>query len=136
MWTRPAKTARRSGNADAANAADGVHLPANQRTDLPESHLPAQRDQDAMTDYLTVTTPEDAYTLAEAAAKLRMSKRWLEQWLAKHPVDAAGNPFYVPMGRKKTFEPADIARIRESIRGEERCRLNSIGLTIIRSLMT
>src|SRR3954462_3529965 len=70
-----------------------------------------------------------ALTLVEAAAELRMSKRWLEQWLAKHPVDAAGNPFYVPMGRKKTFEPADITRIRESIRGEERCRLSSIGVT-------
>jgi hypothetical protein len=69
-----------------------------------------------------------ALTLEETAAELRMSRRWFEQWLARHPVDAAGTPFYVPMGRKKTFEPSDIARIRASIREDERCRLKSIGV--------
>src|SRR5258708_2982125 len=43
-------------------------------------------------------------------------------------MDAAGNPFYVPMGRPKTFEPNDIPPIRASIREEERCRLHSIGV--------
>jgi hypothetical protein len=69
-----------------------------------------------------------ALTLDEAAADLRVSRRWLEYWLADHPVDAAGTPFYVPMGRRKTFELTDIARIRACIREEEKCRLHSIGV--------
>ena len=71
---------------------------------------------------------EAALTLDEAAQALRVSRRWLEYWLAAHPVDAAGSPFYVPMGRRKTFEQNDIARIRACIREEERCRLSSIGV--------
>lgn len=67
-------------------------------------------------------------TLAEAAAELRKTPRWLKEWLGKHPVDAAGIPFYVPLGRTKTFEAADIARIRAAIRETERCRLKSIGV--------
>ena len=69
-----------------------------------------------------------ALTFIEAADELRVSRRWLEYWLAAHPVDAGGNPFYVPMGRRKTFEPGDISRIRACIREEERCRLKSIGV--------
>lgn len=69
-----------------------------------------------------------ALTLDEAAAELRKTPRWLKEWLGKHPVDAAGVPFYLPMGRTKTFENADIARIRASIRENERCRLKSIGV--------
>lgn len=67
-------------------------------------------------------------TLPEAAAELRKTPRWLKEWLGKHPVDAAGIPFYVPLGRTKTFEAADIARIRAAIRETERCRLKSIGV--------
>jgi len=44
-----------------------------------------------------------ALTMDEAADNLRVSRRWLEYWLAAHPVDTTGNPFYVPMGRRKTF---------------------------------
>lgn len=69
-----------------------------------------------------------ALTLDEAADALRVSKRWLQYWLADHPVDSAGMPFYVPMGRNKTFEESDITRIRSAIRREEQCRLNSIGV--------
>jgi hypothetical protein len=54
-------------------------------------------------------------TIDEAAAELRKTSRWLKEWLGKHPVDAAGVPFYVPLGRTKTFEAADIARIRAAI---------------------
>lgn len=67
-------------------------------------------------------------TIAEAASELRKTSRWLKEWLGKHPVDAAGIPFYVPLGRTKTFEAADIARIRAAIRETERCRLKSIGV--------
>lgn len=52
---------------------------------------------------------DHALTIGEAAEVLRVSRRWLEYWLAAHPVDAVGSPFYVPMGRRKTFERNDIA---------------------------
>ena len=67
-------------------------------------------------------------TIDEAAAELRKTPRWLKEWLGKHPVDAVGVPFYVPMGRTKIFEVADVARIRAAIRETERCRLKSIGV--------
>jgi hypothetical protein len=69
-----------------------------------------------------------AFNLDEAAAQLRVSKRWLQYWLASHPVDETGTPFYVPMGRSKTFEEADIARIRAFIREEEKRRLSAAGV--------
>ena len=64
-----------------------------------------------------------SFTFTEAADELRVSERWLRYWLAEHPVDAAGVPFYIPMGRRKTFEPSDIDRIRSFIRDLERVRL-------------
>lgn len=67
-------------------------------------------------------------TLDEAADVLRKTPRWLKDWLAKNPVDEAGTPFYIPMGRTKTFEESDIARIRGAIRRGEQCRLKSIGV--------
>jgi hypothetical protein len=63
-------------------------------------------------------------TLDEAAKELRMSERWLRGWLSDNPVDANGVPFYIPMGRRKEFEPSDIERIRTRIRELEQCRLN------------
>jgi len=68
-------------------------------------------------------------TLAQAATEIGVSKRWLQYWLAEHPVDAAGIPFYVPIGRNKRFEQSDLGRIKAAIREGERCRLNSIGAT-------
>ncbi|MFZ2157235.1 MAG: hypothetical protein WAV72_14095 [Bradyrhizobium sp.] len=50
-------------------------------------------------------------TIKEAAAVLRVSTQWLKYWLVENPVDAAGVPFYAPMGRRKKFEPKDIDRI-------------------------
>lgn len=69
-----------------------------------------------------------ALTLDEAAESLRKTTRWLKSWLAENPVDEAGVPFYVPMGRSKTFDPSDVARIRAHIRRGEQCRLKSIGV--------
>src|SRR5258708_28901987 len=66
-----------------------------------------------------------ALTLNEAATELRKSRRWLQDCLARHPLDAAGIPFYVPLGRTKTFDDSDLDRIRATAREEERCRLNS-----------
>ncbi|WP_245290566.1 hypothetical protein [Rhodopseudomonas sp. AAP120] len=43
-----------------------------------------------------------------------MSKRWLQDWLAKHPVDAQGRPFYSQVGRTKLFRENDIARILDA----------------------
>jgi DNA-binding transcriptional MerR regulator len=62
-------------------------------------------------------------TIKEAAAELRVSKQWLQYWLAANPVDAAGVPFYVPMGNRKRFEPQDIDRIRAYMRDLEAARL-------------
>ncbi|MCS3692058.1 hypothetical protein [Bradyrhizobium elkanii] len=69
-----------------------------------------------------------ALTVDEAAIELRKTKRWLKDWLKANPVDEAGIPFYIPLGRSKTFEPSDIARIRAHIRRGEQCRLKSIGV--------
>jgi hypothetical protein len=55
-------------------------------------------------------------TLKEAAAELRVSKQWLQYWPVEHPVDAAGVPFYIPMGSRKKFEPADLDQIRSFMR--------------------
>ena len=66
--------------------------------------------------------------MVEAAAELRKTTRWFKEWLAENPVDEAGVPFYVPMGRTKIFEASDIARIRAHIRRGEQCRLKSIGV--------
>jgi DNA-binding transcriptional MerR regulator len=62
-------------------------------------------------------------TIKEAATELRVSKQWLQYWLVEHPVDAAGVPFYVPMGNRKRFEPQDIDRIRSYMRDLEAARL-------------
>jgi DNA-binding transcriptional MerR regulator len=62
-------------------------------------------------------------TIKEAAAELRVSKQWLQYWLAANPVDAAGVPFYVPMGNRKRFEPRDLDRIRAYMRDLEAARL-------------
>jgi hypothetical protein len=63
-------------------------------------------------------------TLDEAAAELRISKRQLQYWLSVNPVDADGVPFYIKIGRGKTFEPNDIDRIRAFLREKERQRLS------------
>src|SRR5438045_7317618 len=66
-----------------------------------------------------------ALTMSEAATELRKSRRWLQDWLRDHPVDRYGVPFYSPLGRAKLFGEADLNRILETAREEERCRLNS-----------
>jgi hypothetical protein len=65
-------------------------------------------------------------TIEEAANALHKSRRWLQDWLRLHPADAAGNPYYAPFGRTKTFDENDLARIRAAVREEERCRLSSL----------
>jgi hypothetical protein len=64
-------------------------------------------------------------TVREVAECLRMTPRRLMEWLRAHPHDHHGEPFYSPMGRTKTFDESDIARIRAAARDEERCRLGS-----------
>jgi hypothetical protein len=64
-------------------------------------------------------------TPAEAAAALRKSKRWLLEWLRKHPADKLGEPYFTPVGRDKIFHQSDIARIEAALRGGIQCRSNS-----------
>lgn len=66
-----------------------------------------------------------ALTLNEAAIELRTSKRWLLEWLRKHPADKAGEPYYTPVGRDKIFHQADIARIEGALREGAKCRSSS-----------
>jgi hypothetical protein len=61
-------------------------------------------------------------TLPEAAAALRTSKRWLLEWLRKHPADKAGEPYFTPVGRDKLFHQNDIARIEFALREGVKCR--------------
>lgn len=68
---------------------------------------------------------ERTFTYNEAAKALCCSRRWLQIFLARLPVDDVGNPFYVPIGNRKTFTENDIERIRATLREEERCRLSS-----------
>jgi len=65
------------------------------------------------------------YTLAEAAARLHKSKRWLQDWLSRNPVDAAGRPFYSQLGRDKLFRECDIDRILDAAARAVPCRSNS-----------
>src|SRR5262249_31470085 len=65
------------------------------------------------------------FTMDQAAARLHKSRRWLQEWLRHHPADRYGEPFYSPLGRTKTFDERDIARIREAAREEEKWRLGS-----------
>ena len=66
-----------------------------------------------------------ALTMDEAAKTLHRSRRWLQEWLRSHPTDGYGVPFYSPLGRAKLFTDADISRILETVREQERCRLSS-----------
>jgi hypothetical protein len=59
-------------------------------------------------------------TIKEAAAEPRVSKQWLQYWLVEHPVDAAGVPFYIPMGCRKTFEAVADRRLVEKQSDEQR----------------
>lgn len=56
-----------------------------------------------------------ARKLDEAAAELRKSKRWLQDWLAKNPVDERGRPFCSKLGRTRLFDDADISLLRKAI---------------------
>ena len=64
-------------------------------------------------------------TMAGAAEVLHKSRRWLQDWLRSNPADRYGVPFYSPLGRAKLFSDADITRILETVREQERCRLSS-----------
>jgi hypothetical protein len=59
-------------------------------------------------------------TLPEAAEHLRKSKRWLLEWVRKHPADKAGEPYFTPAGRDKLFHQADISRIELALDLERR----------------
>lgn len=67
------------------------------------------------------------FTMNEAAKQLRISRRYFQDWLRDHPLDANGRPFYARLGRRYTFDEDDLRRIREAAREEERLRLRPRG---------
>src|SRR5690349_20800131 len=66
-----------------------------------------------------------AYDMATAATLVPCSRRFLQKFLSQHPTDKGGCPFYFPVGLRKMFTQQDIERVRQAMREEERCRLNS-----------
>jgi hypothetical protein len=62
-------------------------------------------------------------SIKQAAAELSVSQQWLKYWLVTNPVDTAGVPFYVPIGRRWKFQPQDIERILAHLRVLESVRL-------------
>src|SRR6516162_9186832 len=66
------------------------------------------------------------YTIKEAAETMHKKRRWLQDWLRRHPADADGNPYYARYGRTKVLNDNDLARIQAAVREEERCRLSSL----------
>jgi len=65
------------------------------------------------------------YSIKDAAQRLGVSKRWLQQFLCKHPADKDGIPFYVPVGNRKRLTEQDLERILEMNRNAEKNRLVS-----------
>jgi excisionase family DNA binding protein len=50
-------------------------------------------------------------TIEEVAARLRVTKRWLQDWLRDHTHDQHGVAFYRVAGRRKLFTEDSVARI-------------------------
>lgn len=57
--------------------------------------------------------------MVEAAKRLGCSRRWLQDWLAHHPVDYRGKPFYSPVGHKKRFTDEDLNRILDALKDQK-----------------
>src|SRR5258708_5915508 len=70
-------------------------------------------------------SPMRTLTLAEAAVELRKSKRWLQVWLTRNPVDAFGKPFCSRLGKTRVFRETDIARILDATLDTPPCRSTS-----------
>ncbi|MCC8976467.1 hypothetical protein [Bradyrhizobium brasilense] len=62
-------------------------------------------------------------SIKEVAAALSVSPQWLKYWLVANPIDAAGSPFYVRLGRSLKFEAKDVDRILAHLRQLEAARL-------------
>ena len=70
------------------------------------------------------------YTIKEAAERLGVSRRWLQQFLRKYPTDRDGVPFYVPFGSRKRLTERDLERILELNRNTEKDRLVSADVIV------
>ncbi len=65
--------------------------------------------------------------LDRVAERMDVTRRWLLEWLRKHPCDQNGTPFYRSAGRIKLFTETDIARLEAALPRPEapRCPSNS-----------
>ncbi|WP_063709054.1 hypothetical protein [Bradyrhizobium centrolobii] len=63
--------------------------------------------------------------IEQVANALHVTVRWLQEWLRAHPVDAAGEPYCTPVGRKRIFHPSDITRIEKALREDIKRRYTS-----------
>ena len=54
-------------------------------------------------------------TIEQVAAELDASTDWLNRWLRKNP------GYHIAVGRKKRFDPEDIARIKARLREPAPC---------------
>src|SRR5438309_8005690 len=63
--------------------------------------------------------------LEEVAERLCVTRRWLLEWLWKHPCDANGTPYYRSAGRTKLFTEIDYSRIAAALPSPEAPRCPS-----------
>jgi hypothetical protein len=59
------------------------------------------------------------FTIDQAAARLRKSRKWLQEWLCEHPTSWSGMPYYAAIGRTKLFTDENIRWIARAIEDQQ-----------------
>jgi hypothetical protein len=59
------------------------------------------------------------FTIDQAAERLRKSRKWLQEWLCKHPSSWSGMPYYAAIGRTKLFTDENIRWIALAIEDQK-----------------
>lgn len=63
----------------------------------------------------TIEREPRLFTMDEAAGEMRVSRRWLGEWLRENPTSEYGRPHYIMAGRKKLFRREDFWFIKRGI---------------------